>query len=173
MASLQESNGARHRLISDSVTIGRGRSNDVDLHDTKASRSHAELRLSEGHWRLVDLESRNGTFVNDRRVQRRSLRDGDRIQIGDSTLTFSVEEDEEETEIDDSRRLVSLVPDLSEREKEILALIAQGLTDRSIGEELFISASTVRSHLDRIKHKTGLRRRSELTRLALELRLAD
>ena len=49
--------------------------------------------------------------------------------------------------------------ELSERERQILALVARGLTDRQIGERLFISTSTVRSHLDRISKKTGLRRR--------------
>jgi DNA-binding CsgD family transcriptional regulator len=48
-------------------------------------------------------------------------------------------------------------------------LVAEGNTDREIAEHLFISVSTVRSHLDRIGDKTGLRRRSELTRMAMEL----
>jgi DNA-binding CsgD family transcriptional regulator len=47
--------------------------------------------------------------------------------------------------------------------------VAGGLTDRQIGERLFISPSTVRSHLDRIGQKTGMRRRAELTRLAVDL----
>jgi DNA-binding NarL/FixJ family response regulator len=60
-------------------------------------------------------------------------------------------------------------PDLSERERQVLALVAEGLTDKEVAERLFISASTVRSHLDRIGEKTGLRRRTELTRLAVDL----
>ena len=56
---------------------------------------------------------------------------------------------------------------LSKRERELLALVAEGLTDNQIAEKLFISVRTVRSHLDRIREKTGCRRRAELTRLAL------
>ena len=56
---------------------------------------------------------------------------------------------------------------LSLRERDLLALVAEGLTDSEIAEKLFISIHTVRSHLDRIKDKTGARRRAELTRLAL------
>jgi DNA-binding CsgD family transcriptional regulator len=57
---------------------------------------------------------------------------------------------------------------LSPRERELVALIARGLTDAQIAVELFISVRTVRSHLDRIRDKTGCRRRADLTRLALE-----
>ena len=44
----------------------------------------------------------------------------------------------------------------------------RGQTDAQIAGRLFISVSTVRSHLDRIRDKTGCRRRAELTRLALQ-----
>jgi len=60
---------------------------------------------------------------------------------------------------------------LSKRERELVALVADGLTDGQIAEKLFISIRTVRSHLDRIRDKTGARRRAELTRLALDRRL--
>jgi predicted ATPase/DNA-binding CsgD family transcriptional regulator len=56
---------------------------------------------------------------------------------------------------------------LSARERELVALVAQGRTDGEIAEKLFISVSTVRTHLDRIRDKTGCRRRADLTRLAL------
>jgi DNA-binding CsgD family transcriptional regulator len=55
---------------------------------------------------------------------------------------------------------------LSNRERELLLLLAKGLTDMQIAQKLFISVRTVRSHLDRIRDKTGCRRRAELTRLA-------
>jgi predicted ATPase/DNA-binding CsgD family transcriptional regulator len=56
---------------------------------------------------------------------------------------------------------------LSTRERELVTLVAQGRTDVQIAGELSISVSTVRSHLDRIRDKTGSRRRPELIRLAL------
>jgi non-specific serine/threonine protein kinase len=56
---------------------------------------------------------------------------------------------------------------LSARERELVALVARGRTDAQIAAELFISVRTVRSHLDRIRDKTGCRRRADLTRLAL------
>jgi DNA-binding NarL/FixJ family response regulator len=57
---------------------------------------------------------------------------------------------------------------LQGRELEIMRLVVQGKTDAEIGQELFISARTVQSNLTRIRVKTGLRRRSELTRWAVE-----
>jgi DNA-binding CsgD family transcriptional regulator/tetratricopeptide (TPR) repeat protein len=57
---------------------------------------------------------------------------------------------------------------LSKRERQVLDLLAQGKTDAQIAETLFISIRTVRSHLDRIRDKTGCRRRAELIRLTLE-----
>ena len=56
---------------------------------------------------------------------------------------------------------------LTPRERELLVLVAQGRTDAQIAAELFISIRTVRSHLDRIRDKTGSRRRADLTMLAL------
>ena len=56
---------------------------------------------------------------------------------------------------------------LSERERELVALVAQGCTNAEIAAQLFISIRTVSSHLDRIRDKTGCRRRADLTRLAL------
>jgi DNA-binding CsgD family transcriptional regulator len=56
---------------------------------------------------------------------------------------------------------------LSARERELITLVAQGRTDAQIAAELYISVRTVGSHLDRIRDKTGCRRRADLTRHAL------
>jgi predicted ATPase/DNA-binding CsgD family transcriptional regulator len=56
---------------------------------------------------------------------------------------------------------------LSPRERELVTLVAQGRTDAQIAAQLYITVRTVSSHLDRIRDKTGCRRRADLTRLAL------
>jgi DNA-binding CsgD family transcriptional regulator len=56
---------------------------------------------------------------------------------------------------------------LSPRERELVTLVAGGHTDAQIAAQLHISVRTVSSHLDRIRDKTGCRRRADLTRLAL------
>jgi DNA-binding CsgD family transcriptional regulator len=57
---------------------------------------------------------------------------------------------------------------LSRRERELVSLVAEGRTDAQIAGQLFITVNTVRSHLDRIREKTGCHRRADLTRLALQ-----
>jgi two-component system NarL family response regulator len=59
-------------------------------------------------------------------------------------------------------------PAMADREVEVLRLVVQGKTDVEIGNALYISPRTVQNHLTRIREKTGLRRRSELTRWAVE-----
>jgi non-specific serine/threonine protein kinase len=56
---------------------------------------------------------------------------------------------------------------LSARERELVALVARGRTNAQIAAQLYISVRAVSSHLDRIRDKTGCRRRADLTRLAL------
>ena len=56
---------------------------------------------------------------------------------------------------------------LSARERQLVALVARGHTNAQIAAQLYISVRTVTSHLDRIRDKTGCRRRADLTRLAL------
>jgi DNA-binding NarL/FixJ family response regulator len=56
---------------------------------------------------------------------------------------------------------------LSPRERELVTLVAQGHTNAEIADQLHISVRTVASHLDRIRDKTGYRRRADLTRLAV------
>jgi DNA-binding NarL/FixJ family response regulator len=60
-----------------------------------------------------------------------------------------------------------LRPKLTVTEQEVLRLLTQGLTDRQIGERLFISPRTVQNHLGRVRQKTNLSRRSELARWAV------
>ncbi|HEU5419654.1 MAG TPA: response regulator transcription factor [Streptosporangiaceae bacterium] len=62
---------------------------------------------------------------------------------------------------------------LSERETEVIRSIARGRTNQEIGAELFISLSTVKSHLTSIQAKLGLRNRVEIAAWAWESRLAD
>jgi len=57
---------------------------------------------------------------------------------------------------------------LSARERQIMALLAGGASNAKIAETLFVTPNTVRTHLDRIRDKTGARNRAELTRYALQ-----
>lgn len=71
------------------TTLGRGRGNSIVLRDAKVSRRHAEIRLQDGNFVIQDLNSRNGTFVNDQRISTAvALQPGDEIRVGDTVLRF-------------------------------------------------------------------------------------
>jgi transcriptional regulator with GAF, ATPase, and Fis domain len=74
--------------------IGRDAANSLCLSDALISRQHALIRAEGTEFRIVDLNSRNGTFVNAVPISERVLETGDRIQIGDSLLLFLLEEDD-------------------------------------------------------------------------------
>lgn len=78
--------------------VGRDAQNDIVLDDTSVSRQHIKLRKEPGarksleQFYLYDLGSANGTWVNDRKVVRVALNDGDKIRIGETDLIFKTVE---------------------------------------------------------------------------------
>jgi DNA-binding NtrC family response regulator len=85
--------GARWALEGlDQLELGRAAGDAVDrpgrLADQRVSSRHAVLRKASGGWEVEDLASKNGTFVNGRRVTREPLRDGDLLELGHSFLLF-------------------------------------------------------------------------------------
>lgn len=85
--------GSTFPLTGDQMTIGRHASNWICLTDRSASRKHCLVSKNGQEFKLQDLESRNGTFVNDIPIQERSLQHGDKIGVGDSSFLFLLEED--------------------------------------------------------------------------------
>lgn len=84
---LQSSEGT-FRLTSGAVkTVGRAPRADFILDVALVSRLHCRLIASDDNLEVVDLESTNGTFVNDKRVERANLATGDRLRIGRTELT--------------------------------------------------------------------------------------
>ncbi len=77
---------ALHPVGAASVVIGRAPECDVLLADPLVSRRHAELRQAGPEWRIVDLGSWNGTFVNGRRVGEATIGTGDIVGIGHALL---------------------------------------------------------------------------------------
>src|SRR6202011_4278372 len=75
------------------VTIGREEGNLLRLNDERVSRFHAKVQQDNSDIILTDLESTNGTRVNNNVVQIRRLRHGDRILVGRSLLLFGSNEE--------------------------------------------------------------------------------
>lgn len=70
------------------ITLGRNEDNDIILVDSKVSRVHAQIESKDGAYILVDMESGNGTLVNGQRVDRVTLKPGNRIRIANHKLRF-------------------------------------------------------------------------------------
>jgi transcriptional regulator with GAF, ATPase, and Fis domain/pSer/pThr/pTyr-binding forkhead associated (FHA) protein len=76
------------------ATIGRSAENHVQIDDLNSSRHHCELHESKEGYELLDKDSRNGTFVNGRRVTRKVLVAGDKIEIGTTVIFYDRVPDE-------------------------------------------------------------------------------
>ena len=69
-----------------SITIGRGPDNSIAIDNLAVSSHHAEIRSEQGHLVVEDLDSLNGTFVNNQRVKRSALKVGDVVLIGKHSI---------------------------------------------------------------------------------------
>ncbi len=75
--------------------IGRASSNEIPIADERSSRRHAEIFFDEGDWRVRDLGSRNGTYVDGQKLENaKSLVPGNQITVGSCRLTFAKSLDE-------------------------------------------------------------------------------
>ena len=83
--------GTSREIDQQKIVIGRSRDCDIQLADSNVSRRHAELRQEGASYWIVDLGSTNGTEVNGKRVKRAKLRDGDKIMLGSTEITFDRE----------------------------------------------------------------------------------
>lgn len=84
----------RHPVTSAAFRIGRHSDNELTIRDSSISRQHAEIhRKRDGSFTITDLDSMNGVFVNQKKVDSTTLADGDVIEIGDKAFRFVVQED--------------------------------------------------------------------------------
>jgi two-component system, cell cycle response regulator len=80
--------GLRYSLTALPVVLGRDETCRVRLEDDSVSRRHACIQMDGDDFAIADLKSTNGTFVNDVRVERQKLRDGDYLHIGNCICRF-------------------------------------------------------------------------------------
>ena len=80
--------GEDFRLRVGKNVLGTAADCDVVLTDKKISRKHATVRYEGGEFQIADLDSSNGTFVNDEKVQKHDLIDNDIIKLGDIEFEF-------------------------------------------------------------------------------------
>lgn len=80
--------GQKYELDCERVTIGRSTTNSIVLDDAAVSGNHSILQREGNAWFLRDLNSTNGTYVNDTRITNARLVSGDTIRLGEIKLLF-------------------------------------------------------------------------------------
>ncbi len=155
-------------LVPGSAVLGRDASADHAFDVDGVSRKHAKITIeTSGAATLIDLSSRNGTFVNGLRVETSALRDGDELRLGPLVLRLRYVGARPRP----STPLPPSAPDeLSARELEVAQLVAEGLTNIEIGAKLHISPATVGRHLSNIYERLGIHSRAALTKRIVERR---
>jgi VWFA-related protein len=77
--------------VTASTDIGRGTTNQIILQNATVSRQHAKIKEEQGEFKVYDLASANGTFVNDRKVTDPvALKDGDVVRFGEAEFLFRI-----------------------------------------------------------------------------------
>ncbi|MGN6547904.1 MAG: ATP-binding protein [Aureliella sp.] len=131
--------GQHYELLSASTSLGRDASNQIQLHDTEVSRHHARVeRGPDGSWRLVDLGSSNGTYINSVRITAEKLTTGDRVQLGSTLMIFSASSDAAKSNVPtphvEAVRDVAIVPTAGDDLSQIRRTIAPALESSVIGD---------------------------------------
>jgi DNA-binding NarL/FixJ family response regulator len=123
---------------------------------------------------LEDLGSHNGSYVNEERLhQIRQLRHGDRISMGSSRVLFedpSIVTDDA-TEIRGAAGVAGA--QFTQRQIQVLRLMARGLSSKQIGERLFVSERTVKAYVQSIFEKLAVNKRAAAVAGALRLGLIE
>jgi FHA domain len=166
-------------LDGDRVTIGAEDSNRVCLADDgTVSRLHAVVENYGSGWAVRDVGSRNGTYVNGRRVLgEQVLHPGDELRIGQTRMVFRERGAPLRAARGTQVITVDPRPELTRRERDVLHALCRPLASsepfsqpasiRAIAKELVVTDAAVKQHLVRLYDKFGLDDRSENRRIRL------
>lgn len=157
------------------IVVGRSQTCGLHLPDPTVSRRHAEIQVREQSITLIDLNSRNGTFVNECQVVTCEVEIGQQVRFGKVVFRL-IHEDEKlvsadsEIETSDPRlenrnhvdakepRLTSISP----AQQRVLDLLLSGLGEKQVAFQLDISQHTVHNHTREIYRALGVHSRPEL-----------
>lgn len=156
----------QHRFI-----VGRDEACNLKLMANFISRKHAEIRTRSGEIFVKDLKSKNGTFVNEKRIhQEVKLDNDDNIRFGSLKFKVLFKNKNNTTHLS-STALLSMPLKvkgflnqygISRREEEVLSHLLQGISTKKIAEELCVTEGTAKNHILSIYKKTNTHSRFEL-----------
>jgi DNA-binding response OmpR family regulator len=158
------------------VRIGRAPDCGICIDDTSVSRHHAELKRGTESWTLLDLDSKNGSFISDRSISALTpIRDGDLCRFGSIVMQFFMVHAESATDSNpltahglaiDASRMLALLDDksvpLTEIEFRMLGALMRrpgrvlsslALMRAAYPRESIVAEATISSHLRNLRRK--------------------
>jgi pSer/pThr/pTyr-binding forkhead associated (FHA) protein len=118
IVTLSDGTQVTHELTEDVVTIGRLSDNILQIDDVSVSSHHAEITFSGGHHILTDLNSTNGTRVNDHTFSEGPLRDGDRVRFGKIETRYTSENPDDARPLPAQEEVAAAVAESSARPED-------------------------------------------------------
>ncbi|MFO0879242.1 MAG: ATP-binding protein [Gemmataceae bacterium] len=118
--------GKQFSLTADVMPVGRDSSSKIRLSDTEVSRRHAEFLRTPDGYRVRDVGSANGTFVNDLSVRDSLLQPGDRIQVGQTILVYTLDQGESAPAGDLANRISLITRQDVELSSAIIKTVGEG-----------------------------------------------
>ncbi|HEX9766905.1 MAG TPA: LuxR C-terminal-related transcriptional regulator [Nitriliruptorales bacterium] len=152
------------RLGDDEGLLGRREDNTYVITDPGVSRVHARVTKESGSIIVTDLGSSAGTRVNGQDITGpQVVNHGDQVSFGPVTCVF---QDPAASRVPEDVTMVYEVPkidmgpSLSPRQQEVLELMAEGMTNKEIGDQLGITERTVKAYAQELYDKLGARNRA-------------
>jgi DNA-binding CsgD family transcriptional regulator len=163
------------RLDQEVGTLGRRADNAYVIAEPQISRVHAEVRKEAGSVIVTDLGSSAGTKVNGAEIAGPTVvNHGDRVAFGPVMAVFedpaAASMGEDETEVLEVPK-VEAGPHLSPRQQQVLELMAEGMTNAQIGDQLGVTERTVKAYAQELYDKLGVRNRAGAVAEAAKLGL--
>ena len=157
------------RLDDGEFIIGRTKRAQIVVSDATVSRQHARISCGRHGIAVEDLQSSNGTFVNDERIKECILKLGDQVSFGgvkcaisSSPLNFQSHGEESTFQIRREYGDTAEFEPFTPAQLEIIAKVKEGHSEAEIASQLRKSPHTIHAHLKTIFKLAGVHSRAEL-----------
>ena len=163
-------------LFPGTFIIGRSSKCDFVVRDDTVSRRHAQIIVNPTEISVRDLDSRNGTYVDDQLVTAGTVRKGENVKFGSVSFMLSQggnNEDEPDSEAETVKdKLADCVSDpqpvdLSKAQRRVVQMLLRGLSEKRVAVQLKLSSATIHNHIQAIYRAFKVHSRSELLVLLL------
>lgn len=114
--------GTTFSISADDQSIGRDSTNWISVVSRAVSRKHCAIRRAANDWKVIDLDSKNGTSVNGIPIRDRKLQEGDRIEVGESVFIFMVSDENGSEAVASADEGLAAIPTTRLRLEDVLYL---------------------------------------------------